>query len=210
MRRMHPFHAHCREALAGIEAQGRYRRFTPLRKQAERFPLYRRPDGSEVLVWSSNDYLGMGGHPVVIEAACAAAREMGAGAGGTRNISGTSPAHDALEAELADLHRQAGGAAVHLGLRVQPGGALHHPELAAGLAGVFRRAQPRLDDRRDQGIAGDLSHLPPQRPGASRGPAARGSGGRAEADRVRIGVLDGRRHRPDRRDLRSGRSATAR
>ena len=101
---MHPFHAHCREALAGIEAQGRYRRFTPLRKQAERFPLYRRPDGSEVLVWSSNDYLGMGGHPVVIEAACAAAREMGAGAGGTRNISGTSPAHDALEAELADLH----------------------------------------------------------------------------------------------------------
>ena len=101
---MHPFHAHCREALAGIEAQGRYRRFTPLRKQAERFPLYRRPDGSEVLVWSSNDYLGMGGHPVVIEAACSAAREMGAGAGGTRNISGTSPAHDALEAELADLH----------------------------------------------------------------------------------------------------------
>jgi 5-aminolevulinate synthase len=101
---MHPFHAHSREALAGIEAQGRYRRFTPLRKQAERFPLYRRPDGSEVLVWSSNDYLGMGGHPVVIEAACAAAREMGAGAGGTRNISGTSPAHDALETELADLH----------------------------------------------------------------------------------------------------------
>ena len=104
---MHPFHAHCRQALASIEAQGRYRRFTPLQKQADRFPLYRRPDGSEVLVWSSNDYLGMGGHPVVIEAACAAAREMGAGAGGTRNISGTSPAHDALEAELADLHGKA-------------------------------------------------------------------------------------------------------
>src|SRR5215475_14020424 len=101
---MHPFHAHCRDALDAIESQGRYRRFTPLRKQAERFPLYCRPDGSEVLVWSSNDYLGMGGHPVVVEAACAAAREMGVGAGGTRNISGTSPAHDTLEAELADLH----------------------------------------------------------------------------------------------------------
>jgi 5-aminolevulinate synthase len=101
---MHPFHAHCREALAGIRAQGRYREFTPLYKQAEGFPIYRRPDGSEVLVWSSNDYLAMGGHPVVVEAACAAARAMGAGAGGTRNIGGTSPAHDALEAELADLH----------------------------------------------------------------------------------------------------------
>jgi 5-aminolevulinate synthase len=104
---MHPFHAHCRETLESIQAQGRYRRFTPLQKQAERFPLYRRPDGSEVLVWSSNDYLAMGGHPVVVEAACAAARDMGAGAGGTRNIGGTSPAHAALEAELADLHGKA-------------------------------------------------------------------------------------------------------
>ena len=72
---MHPFHTHCQTALTAIEAQGRYRRFTPLRKQAERFPLYRRAEGSEVLVWSSNDYLGMGGHPVVIEAACDAARQ---------------------------------------------------------------------------------------------------------------------------------------
>jgi 5-aminolevulinate synthase len=101
---MHAFHEHCRRALGDIQAQGRYRRFTPLTKQATRFPYYARPDGSEVLVWSSNDYLGMGNHPVVIEAACRAAREMGAGAGGTRNISGTSPVHDALEAELAALH----------------------------------------------------------------------------------------------------------
>jgi 5-aminolevulinate synthase len=101
---MHPFETHCREALATIEAQGRYRRFTPLSKQAGRFPLYRRADGSEVLVWSSNDYLAMSGHPAVIEAACTAAREMGAGAGGTRNISGTSPLHEALEQALAELH----------------------------------------------------------------------------------------------------------
>jgi 5-aminolevulinate synthase len=98
------FHAFCRQSLDDIRAQGRYREFTALQKQAERFPYYRRPDGSEVLVWSSNDYLAMGGHPVVVAAACEAAREMGAGAGGTRNISGTSPAHDALEAELAALH----------------------------------------------------------------------------------------------------------
>ncbi len=101
---MNAFHAHCQTVLDEIRGQGRYRVFTPLQKHSEEFPWYRRPDGSRVLVWSSNDYLAMGGHPVVIEAACAAARTMGAGAGGTRNISGTSPLHDALEAELASLH----------------------------------------------------------------------------------------------------------
>ena len=101
---MDDFHAFCRRSLDDIRAQGRYRTFTPLEKRADSFPWYRRPDGSRVLVWSSNDYIAMGGHPVVIEAACEAARQMGAGAGGTRNIGGTSPVHDALEAELADLH----------------------------------------------------------------------------------------------------------
>ncbi len=106
---MNAFHAHCQKVLDDIRAQGRYRVFTPLRKRAADFPWYTRPDGSRVLVWSSNDYMAMGGHPVLVEAACAAAREMGAGAGGTRNISGTSPVHDALEAELAALHgKQAG------------------------------------------------------------------------------------------------------
>ncbi len=101
---MNPFHAYCRRSLDEIRAQGRYRTFTPLQKQAARFPYFRRADGSEVLVWSSNDYLAMGGHDVLVAAACEAVRAMGLGAGGTRNISGTSPAHDALEAELADLH----------------------------------------------------------------------------------------------------------
>ncbi|MGC8469900.1 MAG: 5-aminolevulinate synthase [Acetobacteraceae bacterium] len=109
---MHAFDAHCRAALAEIKAQGRYRQFTPLAREAARFPRYRMVrDGveREVIVWSSNDYLGMGCSPVTIEAACAAAREMGAGAGGTRNISGTSPLHEALEAELADLHGKEAG-----------------------------------------------------------------------------------------------------
>src|SRR3984957_656916 len=106
---MTDFHAFCHAALGDIRAQKRYRTFTPLRKQADRFPIYRDADGRDVLVWSSNDYLAMGGHPVVVEAACAAARTMGAGAGGTRNISGTSPLHDALEAELASLHGKQSG-----------------------------------------------------------------------------------------------------
>src|ERR1700676_529241 len=100
----HPFADFCRNALDDIRAQGRYRSFTALRKVAARFPVYVRPDGTEVLIWSSNDYLGMGRSPVVIGAACEAARAMGVGAGGTRNISGTSSLHEELEAELADLH----------------------------------------------------------------------------------------------------------
>lgn len=101
---MSAFETFCQTAIDDIRAQGRYREFTPLRKQARRFPYYEGANGREVLVWSANDYLAMGGHEAVIEAACETARQMWAGAGGTRNISGTSPAHDALEAELADLH----------------------------------------------------------------------------------------------------------
>jgi 5-aminolevulinate synthase len=106
---MNTFKDHCRRTLDSIRGQGRYRVFTPLQKRADSFPYYLRPDGSRILVWSSNDYLAMGGHPVLVDAACAAARAMGAGAGGTRNISGTSPVHDELEAELADLHGKEAG-----------------------------------------------------------------------------------------------------
>ncbi len=106
---MTAFKEHCRRSLDSIRDQGRYRIFTPLQKRADGFPYYLRPDGTRVLVWSSNDYLAMGGHPVPVNAACEAAQTMGAGAGGTRNISGTSPVHDELEAELASLHgKQAG------------------------------------------------------------------------------------------------------
>jgi 5-aminolevulinate synthase len=106
---MNAFKDHCRRSLDSIRDQGRYRVFTPLQKRADGFPYYLRPDGSRVLVWSSNDYLGMGGHPALVNAACEAARTMGAGAGGTRNISGTSPVHDDLEAELAALHGKDAG-----------------------------------------------------------------------------------------------------
>jgi 5-aminolevulinate synthase len=105
---MNPFHAHCRQALAEIRSQGRYRHFTPLAKQSGLFPRYRFGD-REVTVWSANDYLGMGTHPAVVAAAVETAQAMGAGAGGTRNIAGSSPLHTELEAELAALHgKQAG------------------------------------------------------------------------------------------------------
>ena len=107
MNRDHPFIAQCDKALADIRAAGRYRRFVALEKLADRFPYYKvTMEGrtQDILVWSSNDYLAMGTDPEVIEASIEAARTMGAGAGGTRNIAGSSPIHVALEAELAALH----------------------------------------------------------------------------------------------------------
>jgi 5-aminolevulinate synthase len=98
------------EATARLKAEGRYRTFANLERDARRFPMAQwRPVGAEndpreVTVWCSNDYLGMGGHPDVIEASVKAARAHGAGAGGTRNISGTHNPIVELEAELADLH----------------------------------------------------------------------------------------------------------
>lgn len=94
------------KAVDGVRQEGRYRVFAHLERQAGRFPHARNhgegPD--DVVVWCSNDYLGQGQNPVVIEAACDAARKMGAGSGGTRNISGTHNLVVELEVDLASLH----------------------------------------------------------------------------------------------------------
>ncbi len=162
--------AHCHDTLGAMRREGRYREFAHLEKLAGRFPTYRwhAPQGvREVTVWSSNDYLGMGNHPAVLEAATRAIAEHGAGAGGTRNISGTSPLHAALEAELAALHGKGGAllfgsgyiantAAIAAVLEALPGfivfsDAKNHASMIAGMRGAkdARRVIWRHNDLAD-------------------------------------------------------------
>ena len=103
------YNSYFSDALARLQSERRYRVFADLERIADRFPhaVWHAPQGPrDVVIWCSNDYLGMGQNPKVIGALIKTARRTGTGAGGTRNIAGNNHPLLELERELADLHRK--------------------------------------------------------------------------------------------------------
>src|ERR1700726_3428672 len=171
-----------RKRLRALHAEGRYRVFADLERRCGRFPrAFDHRIGAEVTVWCSNDYLGMGQHPAVLTAMEETLRAAGAGAGGTRNISGNSHVHLLLEQELADLHGRdaaliftsgyvANDAALSTLARELPGmvvfsDAFNHASMIAGIRNsraekeVFRHNDPAdLAPRLDR-VASDRPRL---------------------------------------------------
>ncbi len=107
---VHEYQTHFEQAIATLHDERRYRVFADLARRADAFPLARwhctGGPPRDIIVWCSNDYLGMGQNRDVIEAMTSTARTLGAGAGGTRNIAGTNHPLVLLEQELADLHNK--------------------------------------------------------------------------------------------------------
>jgi 5-aminolevulinate synthase len=156
------------EQISGLKAEGRYRVFTEIMRRVSHFPEaahYTSRGTHDIVVWCSNDYLGMGQHPAVLAAMHEAIDLCGAGAGGTRNISGNNRFHVLLEEEIASLH-DAEAALLFSAATPQHDDADDPSGEQFPAASSSRLAEPQLDDRGHPHPR--AAHgLPPQRRGAT-------------------------------------------
>src|SRR5689334_21952478 len=173
------FDNYFKRRLGQRQDEGRHRVFAGVERRCGAFPhAYNHRAGGEVTVWCSNDYLGMGQHPAVIDAMLEAILRFGAGSGGTRNISGNTRLHLMLEQELADLHGRGAALVFTSGYvaneaalstlgsipgMVMVSDALNHASMIAGIRNS--RAGKHIFRHNDPGdLARILAGLPAERP----------------------------------------------